>query len=51
MKKYHISFYLDLTSNTTVGINIEAECMEIALKIFKEKYPYAEIIYIHNKSI
>lgn len=51
MKKFHISFYLDLTHNTTVGQNIEAESMEIALKIFKEKLPYAEIVYIHNKSI
>lgn len=51
MKKYHVCFFPELGTNLTIGINIEAESMDIALKIFKEKYPYAEISYIHNKSI
>ena len=51
MNKFHISFFPEKDTNLTIGINIEAESMEIALKIFITKYPYAVISYIHNKSI
>lgn len=51
MKKFHICYYPQSGVNLTIGINIEAESMEIALKIFTTKYPYSEISYIHNKSI
>jgi hypothetical protein len=51
MKKYHVCFYPEKGANVTVGVNIEAESMEIALAIFRVKYPYVEICYIHNKSI
>jgi hypothetical protein len=51
MKTFHICFYLVKDYNSTVGINIEAETIEIALKIFKEKFPMSEISYIQNKSI
>jgi hypothetical protein len=51
MKTFHICFYLMKENNSTVGINIEAETMEIALKIFKENFPNSVINYIQNKSI
>jgi hypothetical protein len=51
MKKFHISYFPQKGENLTIGINIEAESMEIALKIFITQFPYCEISYIHNKSI
>jgi hypothetical protein len=51
MKKFHICYYPEKGVNLTIGINIEAESMEIALKIFTTQHPYSEISYIHNKSI
>jgi hypothetical protein len=51
MKTYHITFCPDPNTNNSFGINIEAETMEIALKMFILKYPNNEPIYIHNKSI
>jgi hypothetical protein len=51
MKKFHISYFPIKGTNLTIGLNIEAESMEVALTKFQEDYPNVEISYIHNKSI
>lgn len=51
MKTFHICFYPEKGVPLTVGVNIEAENIEIALKIFSVKYPMVEISYVQNKSV
>lgn len=46
---YHIAFYPEPASEILHCINIEAENMISALKIFYNKFPAIEPLYIHHK--
>ena len=51
MKTFHISYFPIKGTLLTIGLNIEAESIDLALIKFQEDYPNVEISYIHNKSI
>jgi hypothetical protein len=50
-KNYHICFYPDKNIQLTIGVNITAVTIEVALSKFKEIHPKVEVVYIQNKSV
>jgi len=47
--KYLIAFFRDPKVMLLSSEIIESDSIENALKIFYEKHPTAEILYVHNK--
>jgi hypothetical protein len=50
MRTFHFAFYTDPTVALLGSVNIQGETLEIALQKFREKYSFATINYIHDKT-